>query len=57
MAGKIEICFGLAALFRKDRSAACAAYARALPLLVRVELGRAELDIDRAKTGLRELGC
>jgi hypothetical protein len=55
--GKIEICFGVAALFRKDRSAACAAYGRALPLLTSAEPGDAMLDLDRAKRSHRELGC
>ena len=55
--GRIEICFGLAAIFRKDRSAACAAYARALPLLIRAEPGDAQLDLDQAKRSHRELGC
>ena len=57
IAGKIEICFGLAAVFRKDRSAACAAYARALPLLTSAEREDAQLDLDRARRSHRELGC
>ena len=57
IAGKIEICFGLAAIFRKDRSAACAAYARALPLLTSAEPGEAMLDVEQAKRSHRELGC
>ena len=55
--GRIEICFGLAAIFRKDRSAACAAFTRALPLLTRAEPGDAQLDLDKAKRSHRELGC
>ena len=55
--GKIEICFGRAAMFRKDRKAACAAYARALPLLNKAEPNDAELDLDQAKRSHSELGC
>ena len=55
--GRIEICFGLAALFRRDRSEACAAYARALPLLAGAEPKDAERDLDWTKRSHRELGC
>ena len=55
--GRIEMCFGLAATFRKDRSAACAAYGRALPLLNSANAGNAMLDLDHAKRSHRELGC
>jgi hypothetical protein len=55
--GRIEICFGLAAIFRKDRNAACAAYGRALPLLTGAEPSDAMLDLDQAKRSHRELGC
>jgi hypothetical protein len=55
--GRIEICFGLAAIFRKDRSAACAAYGRALPLLTSADPSDAMLDLDQAKRSHRELGC
>jgi hypothetical protein len=55
--GRIEMCFGLAAIFRKDKSAACAAYARALPLLTRVKPPEGAFDLDQAKRRRRELGC
>ena len=58
IAGRIEICFGLAAIFRRDRSAACAAYARALALLTGSEFKNdAQLDLDQAKRSHGELGC
>ena len=57
MQGRIEMCFALAATFRKDRSAACAAYGRALPLLTSGNAGNAMLDLDQAKRSHRELGC
>lgn len=57
MQGRIEMCFALAATFRKDRNAACAAYGRALPLLTRAKEGDAMLDLDHAKRSHRELGC
>ena len=55
--GRIEICFGRAAIFRNDRSAACLAYARALTLLVGADQSDAMLDLDQAKRRHRELGC
>ena len=55
--GRIEMCFALAATFRKDRSAACAAYVRALPLLTSANASHAMLDLDHAKRSHRELGC
>jgi hypothetical protein len=55
--GRIEMCFGLAAKFRRDRSAACAAYGRALPLLTSANASDAMLDLDHAKRSRRELGC
>ena len=55
--GRIEICFGLAAIFRKDKSAACTAYARALPLLARVKPPEGQFDLDQARRRHRELGC
>jgi hypothetical protein len=55
--GRIEVCFGLAATFRRDRSAACAAYGRALPLLTGASASNAILDRDNAKQRHRELGC
>ena len=55
--GRIEMCFGLAATFRKDRNAACAAYGRALPLLTSANASHAMLDLDHAKRSHRELGC
>jgi hypothetical protein len=55
--GRIEMCFALAATFRKDRKAACAAYGRALPLLTSGNAGNAMLDLDQAKRSHRELGC
>ena len=58
IAGRIEMCFGLAAIFRRDRSAACAAYARAIALLTSAEFKNdAQLDLDQAKRSHRELGC
>jgi ABC-type microcin C transport system permease subunit YejB len=57
IAGRIEMCFGLHALYRKDRIAACAAYARALPILTDTKFKDAQLDLDRAKLRNRELGC
>ena len=55
--GRIEMCFGLAAKFRRDRSAACAAYGRALTLFIGADPSDAMLDLDQAKRSHRELGC
>ena len=57
IAARIEMCFGLDALYRKDRIAACAAYARALPFLSGAKSKDAQLDLDRAVRTNRELGC
>jgi hypothetical protein len=55
--GRIEICFGRAALFRNDRNAACVAYARALRFLTSADPSDAMLDLDRTRRSHRELGC
>ena len=55
--GRIEICFGRAAVFRNDRSAACVAYARALPFLTSADPSDAMLDLDHARRSHRQLGC
>jgi hypothetical protein len=57
LAGRIEMCFGLDALYRKDRIAACAAYARAITLLTSTKSNDSQFDLDRAKRVNRELGC
>jgi hypothetical protein len=54
---RIDICFGLAALYRKDRIAACASFARAVALLAGGDPADAMLDLDQAKRAHRELGC
>ena len=55
--GRIEICFGRAAVFRNDRSAACVAYARALRFLASADPSHAMLDLDHTRRSHRELGC
>ena len=57
IAARIEMCFGLDAIHPKDRIAACAAYARALPFLSGAKSKDAQLDLDRAVRTNRELGC
>jgi hypothetical protein len=55
--GRIQICFGRAAVFRNDRSAACVAYARALPFLTSAPPSDAMLDLDYVRRSHRDLGC
>jgi len=55
--GRIEICFGRAALFRNDRNAACVAYAQALRFLTSADPTHAMLDLDHTRRSHRELGC
>lgn len=54
---RIDICFGLAALYRKDRTTACASFARALALLAGADPADARLDLDQARRTHSEMGC